>query len=181
MATRKAKTAGKKSAKKASTKKSATAKKPYVPQWSKGAVIGLLACSKKKSDESIAKPTKKIPAQELYRGRTFLQSREYATRYCKDWLILSGKHGLLKKDEPIAHYECYLGDRPASERREWCNCVLAKLKQAGLDLTNDLFIILGGKTYYENLCKHLNYVVFRCYSGGIYLDKAKEKKPNGGK
>lgn len=170
----------KETAKKKPAKK-APAKKTYVPKWCKGDIIGLLACSQKKSDESIANPTKKFPAQDLYRGRTFLQSREYAIRHCKDWLILSGLHGLLKKNKKIKHYDCYLGDRSASERREWCEDVLGALKRNGFDLTNDLFIICGGKTYYENLCKHLNCVVFRCYSGGIFFDKAKESKQNGGK
>ncbi len=147
-----------------------------------GKIIGLVACSKKKLPEAEKNPNKKYSAQEMYKGRIFLQAKEYAERNCEDWFILSGKYGFLEKDKEISYYNSYIKDKPASDRRIWAEKILQALKKKGFDLRKDKFVILGGRPYYENLCKHLNCTVFRCYSGGIYFDKViDEYSNNGGK
>lgn len=149
-----------------------------------GKIIGLIACSKKKNDDH----DKKMPAQELYKGNIFKQSKKFAQEKCakkewQDWFILSGKYGLLEKNEKIGYYDCYLKDKPAAERRNWADEILKELSSKyKFDLKRDKFVILGGQSYYENLKKHLNCVVFKCSSGGIYLDNnCKTEFKNGGK
>lgn len=146
-----------------------------------GKIIGLVACSKKKDTEAETNEKKAFPAKDLYKGRIFQQSRDYAETHCDDWFILSGKFELLKKDTRISYYNCYLKDKSAIERREWADNVLKQLKKNGFDLEKDHFVIFGGKAYYENLCKHLNCSVYKCYSGGIYLNKPLHIFKNGGK
>ena len=146
-----------------------------------GRIIGLVACSKKKNPEAASDKDKAFPAQDMYKGNIFLKSREYAETNCDDWFILSGKYGLLEKNEEISYYNSYLKDKPAAARREWCTDVLRALEKKGFDLKEDFFIILGGFPYYEYLQKHLNGRVFKCYSGGIYLDTIKDEFFYGGK
>lgn len=138
-----------------------------------GRTIGLIACSKKKNPEAEAHKNRLFPAQDMYKGNIFLKSREYAETHCDDWFILSGKYGLLEKNEEICYYNSYLKDKHAAERRKWCTDILAALEQKGFNLKEDYFIILGGFPYYEYLQKHLNGHAFKCYSGGIYLDTIK--------
>ncbi|SHM91309.1 hypothetical protein SAMN05720472_2622 [Fibrobacter sp. UWR3] len=142
--------------------------------------IGLIACSKRKNKKAVEDKGKKFAAEDLYAGNIFRQSKEYAQSHCKDWLILSAKHHLLDRKKGICYYDCYLGNKTASERKKWADKVLDSLKKK-FDLRKEHFVIFGGKKYYENLCEHLNCSVYKCYSGGIYLDKPIKEYRNGGK
>ena len=49
------------------------------------------------------------------------------------------------------YYQNTLNDKSVQEKREWAEIVLEQMKQEGLDLQNDEFIVLAGDYY----CKYL--------------------------
>ena len=72
-------------------------------------IIGLIACSSRKLGQN--NPAEKYWAKDIYKGNTFIKSKEEGLKKynCEEWYILSGKYGLLDKDEGISYYNLYLG------------------------------------------------------------------------
>ena len=64
-------------------------------------IIGLIACSSRKQGKDT--PAKQYLAKDLYTGNTFIKSKEEGLKKynCEEWYILSGKYGLLDKDEGL--------------------------------------------------------------------------------
>lgn len=105
----------------------------------------LIACCKTKASG-------KMPAKDLYQGTLFKKSLEYARTLKPERIyILSAEHHLLPLDKEIGYYQNTLNDKSVQEKREWAEIVLEQMKQEGLDLQNDEFIVLAG----DNYCKYL--------------------------
>lgn len=122
-------------------------------------IIGLIACSSRKlGQDNLAE---KYLAKDIYKGNTFIKSKEEGLKKykCEEWYILSGKYGLLDKNERISYYNLYLGKQSAEYKKKWAENVLNTLKSK-YDLKNDIFYIFGGKSYYEHLIPHLHCIVF---------------------
>lgn len=93
-----------------------------------------------------------MPAKDLYQGTLFKKSLEYAQTLNPDRIyILSAEHHLLPLDKEIGYYQNTLKGKSAQEKKEWAGIVLEQMKQEGLDLQNDEFIVLAG----DNYCKYL--------------------------
>ena len=144
-----------------------------------GKIIGLIACSSTKLGKN--SPAEKYLAKDIYKGRTFILSKEEGLKKykCEEWYILSGKYGLLDKDEYISYYNLYLGKQSTEYKKKWAEDVLNKLKSK-YDLKNDIFYIFGGKSYYERLMPHLNCVVFS-YKNSNCIDLNKKTEYRNGK
>lgn len=137
-------------------------------------IIGLIACSSRKlGQDNLAE---KYLAKDIYKGNTFIKSKEEGLKKykCEEWYILSGKYGLLDKNERISYYNLYLGKQPAEYKKKWAEDVLNILKSK-YDLKNDIFYIFGGKSYYKYLLPHLHCIVFTYKNSNcIDLDKTIE-------
>lgn len=137
-------------------------------------IIGLIACSSRKlGQDNLAE---KYLAKDIYKGNTFIKSKEEGLKKykCEEWYILSGKYGLLDKNERISYYNLYLGKQSAEYKKKWAENVLYTLKSK-YDLKNDIFYIFGGKSYYKYLLPHLHCIVFTYKNSNcIDLDKTIE-------
>ena len=105
-------------------------------------IIGLIACSSRKLGQN--NPAEKYWAKDIYKGNTFIKSKEEGLkRYnCEEWYILSGKYGLLDKDERISYYNLYLGKQSVEYKKKWAEDVLNTLKSK-YDLKMIYFIFLA--------------------------------------
>ena len=112
--------------------------------------IVLISCvSKKQSQECMAK--------DLYISSSFKKSWAYANKLNPDAIyILSAKHYLLHPETSIKPYEKTLNKCKVAERKTWTEKVLKQMKEEGLDVENDKFIILAGKKYYQYLIDNKN-------------------------
>ncbi len=75
-------------------------------------LIGLVSCCKKKRSTPMA-------ASKLYTEITFYKSLLYAKLYCDDYVILSGKHGVVNPDQVIAHYDLDLRKQSPAYVKRW--------------------------------------------------------------
>ena len=91
-------------------------------------IIGLIACSSRKLGQD--NPAEKYWAKDIYKGNTFITSKEEGLKKynCEAWYILSGKYGLLDKDERISYYDLYLGKQSTEYKKKWAENVLNILK-----------------------------------------------------
>lgn len=107
--------------------------------------IVLISCVSQKQDT-------KCMAKDLYVSTLFKKSWAYANKLKPDSIyILSAKHHLLEPETSIEPYNLTLNNFCAAERKAWAQEVLKEMKEKGLDLENDHFIILAGKNYYQYL------------------------------
>ena len=107
--------------------------------------VVLIACSKTKAPGKMA-------AKYLYQGALFKKSLCYADIINPDCIyILSAKYRLLPLDKEIEYYQNTLKGKSVQEKRQWTIEVLEQMKQEGLSVRNDEFIILAG----DNYCKYL--------------------------
>lgn len=110
--------------------------------------VALISCSKRKRMEPCV-------ASEMYTpSNLFSRSFEYAKQFADRIFILSAKYGLLEEDTSIETYNLNLKELSSKERLEWAQNVMVQL-QNNSDLELDHFMILAGKTYYENLLPSL--------------------------
>jgi len=100
--------------------------------------IALIACSSMKRE----KPTR---ACDLYTSPLFRKSKEWALRRCRDWWILSAKHGLVSPEAVIAPYDLALKDKTLEEREEWRKSVGESL--AAVYPNGATFVWLAGGLY----------------------------------
>lgn len=111
------------------------------------AKVVLISCVKKKE-----KGAKNILAKDLYISPLFRKAWAYANKLNADRLfILSAKHGLLNPNTKIDYYDESLVNATVSKRKEWATKVINQMKEENIDLQNDEFIILAGKSYYDYL------------------------------
>ncbi len=108
--------------------------------------IGLVACVGKKRPHA-------APAQELYDSALFDKSRQFVSRRCDRWFILSAKHGLLEPTAVVEPYEETLNGKTSEERRAWARRVWTALRRRLRP--GDRVTILAGKNYREFLCPFL--------------------------
>jgi len=108
--------------------------------------IVLISCAKRKLPHGAC-------AELLYsRSALFRFSLAYARSLHPDATIyiLSAKHGLVPLDQHLEPYEQTLKEMSRAERSEWGRQVLSQLARV-CSPTDDHFIILAGKDYYETL------------------------------
>lgn len=110
----------------------------------------LVSCCKVKDPTAIGGKT--VAAKDLYQSQLFKKSWAYAQKLNADRIyILSAKHELLDPNKQIGWYDKTLKNMLASEKRVWARNVLCQMSNEGLDLKNDEFIFLTGKSYYVNI------------------------------
>lgn len=107
-------------------------------------VVGLVGCSARKLDRA-------APARELYQGRLFDLSAEYAERRCARWFVLSAKYGLVGPDERLRPYDVTLHDMGVMARMRWAGHVYEGLRVRGLDRQDVSWLVLAGRYYREFL------------------------------
>jgi len=104
------------------------------------------------------KKTYKCPARELYsESPWFCEAYYYAKLVTDRIFILSAKYGLVPENMIIEPYNETLRNKEIEERRVWGQMILDGLGKVS-DLEQDEFIILAGRSYYENLLPHLVHV-----------------------
>ena len=113
------------------------------------AKIALISCVSKKCSY-------KTKAEYMYTSPLFTKSLRYAKEVLKadTIFILSAEYGLLSLDKEIEPYNRTLLKMKQKERSIWAENVLQQLKEVS-DTTNDMFYILAGKKYYQNLTPYL--------------------------
>lgn len=112
--------------------------------------IVLISCVSKKQSH-------KCMAKDLYISSLFKKLWAYANKLNPDAIyILSAEHYLLHPETPIESYEKTLNECNVAERKTWTEKVLKQMKEEGLDVENDKFIILAGKKYYQYLIDNKN-------------------------
>lgn len=143
--------------------------------------IGLVGCSKTKLPESMLNPEKEFPAGDMYLGRNYLRSVSEGLRHfnCEDYLILSGKYGLLEKTNPIKYYDCYLQKEKVKYRRAWSQNVYDSLCKKYGDLSDIRFVFFAGKAYYEFLMDKLNCVSLVFKGQNISFEVKEERSVQG--
>jgi hypothetical protein len=104
--------------------------------------VGLVACSWEKLDVRCC-------AEDLYISPWFRKAKAYVQQRCRQWAILSAKHGLLLPRQPVAPYELTLKVLPHAERVRWERRVHAQLVKAfGADAH---FLVVAGAAYVKAL------------------------------
>src|SRR3954451_23713197 len=104
-----------------------------------GVTAVLVGCVAKKHTEG-------APAKDLYRSTLWRGRRRYAESTGLPWFILSALHGLVEPDQHLDPYNVALTDLSASERREWCEGVVAHLAER-LALGGALLEVHAGSAY----------------------------------
>ena len=110
--------------------------------FSQKKTIYLVACSNTK----LSKPAK---AKDLYDSALFDKSLNYAYSKGatdKDIKILSGKYGLVDMNTVIKPYDVYLGNKTATQKKDWAEGVYEVLARR-YDLDNTVFKFLAGADY----------------------------------
>jgi uncharacterized protein involved in type VI secretion and phage assembly len=91
----------------------------------------------------MAKLDHAAPAAELYTGQAFKLAMRAAEAAEADVLILSALHGVIKPDDVINPYDCYLGGLPKTDRAIWAITTAAQLAP----YRERFAVILAGKHY----------------------------------
>lgn len=102
-------------------------------------MIVFIACSKSK----LNRPCK---AKELYTpSAIFCKRMAYAKKLTSEdkIFILSAKYGLLKLDDPVEYYDCYLGKQDALYKFEWKQKALKQMKEANIDFNEEVYFATG--------------------------------------
>lgn len=105
--------------------------------------VVLVGCVKSKTAHG-------APARDLYTSDYFVKMRAYAEASGRPWFILSAEHGLVRPDEWLEPYDCYLGNTSRDYRREWGHRVAAQLGQAIGTLDGVVIDIHAGSAYVES-------------------------------
>jgi len=112
-------------------------------------MIVLISCVSQKQQLSDGQTVK---ARDLYTSPLFKKSLAYAEKLNPDRIyILSAKYGLLRPNDPVTTYDKTLKNMRAAERKIWSENILDSLKDEGINLKKDEFIILAGQSYYQYL------------------------------
>lgn len=104
-------------------------KAPFVPSIPESRRLVLVGCVKTKLPVSAR-------AKDLYDSPLWSRRRSYAERTGMPWAILSAEHGPVDPEAWLEPYDRYLGDQPASFRKQWAEAaaaqVLERLRESGL-------------------------------------------------
>lgn len=106
-------------------------------------MIVFVACSKSK-----LKTNKPVKAKDLYTpSAIFCKRMAYAKKITSTdkIFILSAKYGLLKLDDEVEYYDCYLGSANALYKFEWKQKVLKQMKDAGIDFKEEVYFATGSE------------------------------------
>ncbi|WP_208589424.1 DUF6884 domain-containing protein [Gracilibacillus suaedae] len=106
--------------------------------------LGIIPCGKKKIWDKIPStgPTK---AKNAYIGVLHRLCRQYVELHFDNWVIISGKYGLLLPDDMIpGNYDVTF--RPNDPEVITIDILRNQLKEKGLDLFQDI-VVLTGKKY----------------------------------
>lgn len=111
--------------------------------------VVLIGCTKRKREVP-------SPVRELYQESPLFRKRlRYAESLEPDlMLVLSAKHHVLGMDEVIEPYDETLNKMSPEERQAWASKVLDRLQEL-VAPERDRFVILAGRTYYQDLLSHL--------------------------
>lgn len=111
--------------------------------------VVLIGCTKRKQEVP-------SPASELYQESPLFRKRlRYAESLEPDlMLVLSAKHHVLGMDKVIEPYDETLNEISREERQAWASKVLDQLQEL-VAPERDRFVILAGRTYYQDLLPHL--------------------------
>ena len=140
--------------------------------------IGLIGCSASKNPAAVLDQNLLKPAKDMYIGGNFLKSRDEGIKHfdCEDYYILSGKYGLLDKDDMIQYYNCYLHDQSSEYKKAWSEKVYNQLKEKfGDELKNIEFIFFCGQDYSMKLKKRLNCKTLKIVAYRITFDIKEER------
>lgn len=114
-------------------------------------MIAFVACSKSK----LPYPCE---AQKIYTPSAIFNKRmTYARSHADKIYILSAKYGLLKPNDWIEPYDCYLGDSGKTYKLDWAKKVLAQMKAEGIDFNEETYFAAGVE-YWKNLASHFRNV-----------------------
>lgn len=110
-------------------------------------MIIFVACSKSKLHYP-------CEARKIYTASTIFNKRmTYARKQTDKIYILSAKYGLLKLDDWVEPYECYLGSQGSAYKFDWTQKVLKQMKEAGIDFNEEVYFATGAE-YWNQLIKH---------------------------
>jgi uncharacterized protein DUF6884/GIY-YIG catalytic domain-containing protein len=126
------------------TRKAITPSRRRLPK----ANVVLVCCVKSKRDHGAA-------AKDLYVSDYFSKMRHYAEASGLPWFILSAEHGLVRPDDWLEPYECYLPDTSREYRRAWGRRVTEQLESALGSLTGLTLEIHAGSAYVEAIASNL--------------------------
>ncbi|WP_432444478.1 DUF6884 domain-containing protein [Rhizobium leguminosarum] len=103
-------------------------------------------------------------ARDLYSSSRYLRDRAVAKATCDDWLVLSGKYGLVDPDCVIEPYDFDLNAASSLAKFFLCVRLWAQLLQR-VGLTSPLLVELYAKGAYRECCAAALYGLgFRLYS-----------------
>lgn len=94
-------------------------------------------------------------ARDLYVSDLFRKERTYAERSGVSWYILSGEHNLVRPDQWLAPYDCYLPKKTAAYRRAWGEQVVISLVEAEGPLQGKIIEIHAAIPYIAAIRKGL--------------------------
>jgi len=111
--------------------------------------IVLISCASKKLGHT-------AKAQDMYISSLFKKNLQYAKDLLKPEkiYILSAKHGLLKLETEIEHYNKTLNNMPSRDKTKWAENVYKQLKKE-TDINTSKYIFLAGYNYYKYLVQKL--------------------------
>lgn len=119
-------------------------------------------------------------AKDLYKSPLFIKSLKYALSNKPDMIyILSAKYGLTGIDQIIKPYNETLNKMLTYKRKRWSENVLVGLSTK-CDISNDEFIILAGKKYYEFLIGKNKIRKFKLPFGSLPIGKRLQLLKNKG-
>jgi len=96
----------------------------------------LIGCTAKKLARA-------APARELYQGRLFAASVQYAEARGLPWLVLSALHGVVGPDDVLEPYDVTLAGLSSADRETWGSVVAVTLRRLGATRV----IVLAGREY----------------------------------
>lgn len=110
-------------------------------------MIIFVACSKSKLHYP-------CEAQKIYTASSIFNKRmTYAKNHTDKIYILSAKYGLLKLNDWVEPYECYLGSQDKTYKLNWTKKVLEQMKAEGIDFNEEVYFATGAE-YWKPLAKH---------------------------
>lgn len=117
--------------------------------------VVLVSCAAKKRNLAQGQT---VAAKDLYVSPLFKMAWQYAVKMNPDRIyILSAKHGLVPPNKKIGTYNQTLNDASTAERKRWAAEVLSALRNEGLNLSKDQFVILAGNNYSQFLLPALKH------------------------
>jgi hypothetical protein len=106
--------------------------------------VAVISCTKLKADYPCVTKEMYQKSSLFKKAIKFIEQQDY-----DDWLVLSAKYGLLRKDYQIEPYDLTLNNMKVLERREWAKLVLKQIENLKMNITHIDFY--AGSKYREYL------------------------------